>query len=131
MLKILTILCCLIVISTSAQTANSKDNWEITIKSDTATYQLKLIADIDIHGYGVKLKRDNTAKFHKLEVPPGGTQTDVILYNADTDKEIGALRFWAGEDPLPYFDISSLKPGKYMLHMLACNNGGFIQFDLE
>lgn len=132
MLKILTIiLAYLFVYSVNAQNVNNPDNWEITIKDDTATYQLKLIADIDIHGYSVKLKRDNKAKFHKLEVPPGGTQTDVILYDADIDKKLGALRFWASEDPLPYFNISGLKPGKYVLHMLACSNGGFIQFELE
>ncbi|UPT68545.1 MAG: hypothetical protein M0D57_07925 [Sphingobacteriales bacterium JAD_PAG50586_3] len=120
---------CLFIGKLHAQTANSADNWKITFQGDTATYHLKLVPDIDIHGYSVKLKRDATAKFYKLEVARGGTQTDVVLY--DGEKSLGAIQYWAGDDVLPYFDITNLKPGKYMLHMMACNNGGFIQFELE
>lgn len=132
MLKILTILCCFIVVSTSAQTANSKDNWEITIKSDTATYHLKLIADIDIVGYSVKLKRNATAKFHKMTADAAGTFTSISIYQDKiTENILPLISYGIGEKPLPYFDISGLKAGKYGLWLMGCGNGGFIQFDLE
>ncbi|MEO0468646.1 MAG: hypothetical protein AAF206_03425 [Bacteroidota bacterium] len=73
--------------------------------------------------------RPADADYVKLVMPCGGTQTTLILHQADFNHPISEQHF-RHEDCPPQIDLTGLADGIYMVNVFSCGLGGGLTFDL-
>lgn len=99
----------------------------------TAVYFIDLPAGLDTMDFHSTITLDVTKSYHKLKLPNGGTETNVLIYDSTYLKNIqnntipkahplAKGDFLNNKEVL--LDVTSLPRGKYYIHYLSCNLGG-------
>lgn len=123
--------------SLNAQTANDAKFWTVTKTGNDATYFLKLIDKLNVYGMKVKVKRDATATKHYLELSLEGVRTTASIFkdggleNGYKSEKLQTIDFYEEDYSRPYFDISKLTAGNYVIHIFNANKGGVINLIIE
>lgn len=103
------------------------------LQNKTKIYFIDLPPGFDTMAFKATITLDPAARFHKIKLPNGGTETDVLIYDSTylTTLQHSTL---PGLNPLVYgsfslkndvlLDITTLTKGRYYVHYLACEVGG-------
>ncbi len=82
------------------------------------------------------IQRKTTNEKIKLVMPMGGTFTSIYLYDApyNLDEKANPLlegTYYFQDKERPVFNLTEIKDGRYVVHMLACGLGGFFSIELK
>jgi len=109
-------------------------------QDNTKIYYINLPADLDTTAFKATITLDPTRKIHKIKLPHGGTETNVLIYDSsylgtiqrNTLPKINPLLkgdFTRDQEVL--LDITTLTRGRYYVHYLSCNVGGIFPLTIN
>jgi hypothetical protein len=135
------VICLTLLSSCVGQPDNVKETQVDTLKQ-TVSNQLLLAWET---GQGkcdtIKIVRQQLTQPVTVAFPNGGTETEIRLFDTSsfakyikrypqTDKVLFIRRDHAFMDRKPTLDLSNLADGDYVVHMTACEAGGFYKLKL-
>lgn len=109
-----------------------------SVRPETAIYHIDLPAGLDTLDFKASINLDQTKKIHKIQFPTGGTGTTILIndssYLTKVHSQIKSKPLVSGDfknNEGAILDISSLTPGKYYVHYMACNLGGIFPLTIK
>jgi hypothetical protein len=102
-------------------------------QQNTAIYFVDLPGGLDTMDFKASITLDTSKQIHKLKLPNGGTETNVLIYDStyltiiqrNTLPKVKPLTHGDfNNDQEVLLDISALRRGKYYVHYLSCGLGG-------